>query len=209
MKKLICIISVIVFISFLIPIIFVTKFEFKQANTNVLEDDIINEYEYKQYGTIKLFHKNINEIEEIPIDEYLYNVVSAEMPASFSEEALKAQGLVARTYTIYKIKNNINKHEGADICDDSTCCQAWINKDDRFSRWESDKAQEYWDKIVKCVNETKGKIITYEGEPINAFFHSNSGGTTEIPLDVWGRRWISIFASSNDFRRRCIFSILF
>ena len=45
---------------------------------------------------------------------------------------------------------------------------------------------EYWNKIVNAVNETKGKMITYEGKPINAFFHSNSGGYTEAPLNVWG-----------------------
>lgn len=43
-----------------------------------------------------------------------------------------------------------------------------------------------WQKIEQCVNETKGKIITYNNEPINAFFHANSGGTTELPVNVWG-----------------------
>ena len=45
-------------------------------------------------------------MEEIKIDEYLYGVVSSEMPASFEIEALKAQAVAARTYTIYKINNN-------------------------------------------------------------------------------------------------------
>ncbi len=39
-------------------------------------------------------------------------------------------------------------------------------------------------------------MITYEGKPINAFFHSNSGGYTEAPLNVWGRKWIPIFKIS-------------
>ena len=106
------------------------------------------------------------------------------MPADFDEEALKAQAVVARTYTIYKIENK--KHENADICDDSTCCQAWVSKEIRFSRWEEAKRESNWAKIEKCVNETKGKIITYQNKPINAFFHSNSGGTTELPVNVWG-----------------------
>lgn len=118
------------------------------------------------------------------LDEYLYNVVSAEMPASFELEALKAQAIVARTYTIYKAQNK--KHENADICDDSTCCQAWISKEDRLARWEENTRESNWQKICECVNQTKGKIVTYENKPINAFFHSNSGGITEIPVNVWG-----------------------
>lgn len=133
---------------------------------------------------IKLLHHETNEVEEVDLEDYLVHVVSAEMPADFEPEALKAQAIVARTYTMYKTKNP--KHDNADICDDSSCCQAWISKEKRFERWEDDKAQANWDKIVKCVNDTKGKIITYNNEPINAFFHANSGGTTEIPGEVWG-----------------------
>ena len=135
---------------------------------------------------MKLLHKDTNKIEELPLDEYLYGVVSSEMPASFEEEALKAQAVVARTYTLYKIMQNDKKHGEANICDDSTCCQAWISKEDRLARWNEEKQEEYWNKIVKAVNETQGKMITYEGKPINAFFHSNSGGATEAPISVWG-----------------------
>ena len=134
--------------------------------------------------TINLLHKKTGEVEQVNIDEYLCNVVSAEMPADYEIEALKAQAIVARTYTIYKILNK--KHENADICDDSTCCQAWISKDDRLARWEESKRESNWQKICDAVNGTKGKIITYNNVPINAFFHSNSGGITEIPVNVWG-----------------------
>lgn len=157
-----------------------------ELNPESQETPNIEEYNYKEYGTIKLLHEKTGEIEELPIDQYLYGVVSAEMPANFEIEALKAQAIVARTYTIYKIKNSGEKHENADICDSSACCQAWITKEDRLNRWDEEVREEYWGKIVNAVDSTKGKIITYENEPINAFFHSNSGGTTEIPLNVWG-----------------------
>ena len=94
-------------------------------------------------------------------------VVSAEMPADFELEALKAQAIVARTYTVYKITQNQSKHGEAHICDDSSCCQAWITKEDRMARWDDDKREENWKKIVQAVNDTKGRIITYEGKPIN------------------------------------------
>lgn len=153
-------------------------------NTDSTQENIKSTYNYKNYGTIKLLHKKTGKVEQVNIDDYLCNVVSAEMPADYEIEALKAQAVVARTYTIYKINNK--KHENADICDDSTCCQAWVDKETRFSRWEESKRESNWEKIQKCVQETQGQIITYQNQPINAFFHANSGGKTELPVNVWG-----------------------
>ena len=190
MKKIFIYFVLIIFVCFAIPIIFTTNFfsekkEEKSKESNN-KNTIESNYDYKKYNKIKLLHVDSKKIEEIDLDEYLYGVVSAEMPASFEEEALKAQAVVARTYTIYKIVNNDGKHKNADICDDSTCCQAWISKEDRLSKWKEEERDENWNKIVNAVNITQGKIITYNGEPINAFFHSNSGGETEAPIDVWG-----------------------
>ena len=201
MRKILCYILVFVLLCFVIPIIFTKKYEEhnlaevagqndlkeKQEN-NTANTQVLGQasYDYKQYNTIKLMHVKTGEVTEIPLDEYIYGVVSAEMPASFEQEALKAQAIVARTYTIYKIQNNSSKHENADICDDSNCCQAWISKEERIAKWEQNKAESYWNKIVEAVEATKGKIVTYDGKPINAFFHSNSGGKTETTLNVWG-----------------------
>jgi stage II sporulation protein D len=143
------------------------------------------QYDYQKYKTIKLLHSETMKIEELNIDEYLYGVVSSEMPANFELEALKAQAVVARTYTIYQIIHNSSKHENADICDNYSCCQAWISKEERFSKWNSEEAESNWNKIVQAVNETKGKIVTYNKQPINAFFHANSGGVTESSLNIW------------------------
>ena len=149
------------------------------SNTNLEE-----KYPYKKYGTINLLHADTGEVEKVELDTYLCNVVSAEMPADFELEALKAQAIVARTYTIYKVNNK--KHDNADICDDSACCQAWISKEDRLVRWDESLRDSNWGKIEQAVQSTKGKIITYENQPINAFFHFNSGGRTELPINVWG-----------------------
>ena len=190
MRKIFVYILVVCILCFSIPIIFTKQFE-KEETVAKAENSVEKEvedttYDYKKYNTIKLLHADTKKVEEIDLDQYLYGVVSAEMPASFEAEALKAQAVVARTYTIYKIVNNDGKHEKADICDDSTCCQAWISKEDRLEKWDEDNRDEYWNKIVKAVNETQGKIVTYEGKPINAFFHTNSGGKTEAPINVWG-----------------------
>ena len=194
MRKTLIFILGIVIISFVIPIFF-TDTKLKDVISSVSELPIETlpkqeqakiEYEYSNYNTIKLLHSKTNEIQEVNLDEYLLGVVSAEMPANFELEALKAQALVARTYTIYTIIHNVGKHGDAHICDSSACCQAWISKEDRMNRWEEAEREGNWSKITEAVNSTVGKVITYNGEPINAFFHSNSGGSTEIPLNVWG-----------------------
>lgn len=192
MRKIVLYIFIVVIIAFLIPILFtqpikpVNAEEEKQENIQESIAKIENNYDYKIYDTVKLLHTKTNQIEEVKLDEYLYHVVSAEMPADFELEALKAQAVVARTYTIYKIINNQKKHGEADICDSSTCCQAWISKEDRLARWEENLRELNWNKIMQVVDSTQGKLITYNKEPINAFFHSNSGGTTEMPINVWG-----------------------
>ena len=196
MKKGILYFFAFVFICFLLPAILtntkknnkkeeaVTETTGAEAEVIQTPEEPIKEYEYAKYGTIKLLHSKTGEVEELALDDYLVNVVSAEMPANFEVEALKAQAVVARTYTIYKVINK--KHDNADICDDSTCCQAYITKEDRLARWEESLRESNWKKIVDCVNETKGIIATYGNQPINAFFHSNSGGTTATAVNVWG-----------------------
>ena len=191
-KKYLVYIFAFIIIIFIIPALCT-----KQAKETVAEQEE-NEskenkekqekYDYSKYATIKLYHKEEEKVEELPIDEYLYGVVSAEMPANFELEALKAQAVAARTYTIYKIVNGKGKHnaDNADICDDSTCCQAWISKEKRMERWPEENRENYWNKIKEAVDSTAGKIITFNNEPIDAFFHSNSGGITESSINVWG-----------------------
>lgn len=196
MKKILLYILSFIILFFILPIIFTItpKAETEEVVSNI--ENVTQEqpeqevettiYDYQKYKTIKLFHSGSGQIEELPIDEYLYGVVSSEIPANYEAEALKAQAIVARTYTIYQIMNNSGKHPGADICDNSSCCQAWISKDERLSKWAPEEAESNWNKIVDAVNSTSGKIITYQNKPINAFFHSNSGGKTESSLNIWG-----------------------
>ena len=197
MKKFLIYFLGFVFICFILPALLTDKNKevlsnienskeiANESNENQIVENSTNEkYSYEQYGTIKLLHADTGTVEDVFIDDYLCNVVSAEMPADYELEALKAQAIVARTYTIFKVRNK--KHENADICDDSNCCQAWISKEDRLARWEESLRESNWKKIQEAVSSTTGKIITYQNEPINAFFHSNSGGKTEVPVNVWG-----------------------
>ena len=113
MKKVYIILFMLIFCTFAIPIIFTKNTvsgkiqnDTNEIKENTLEEIQMIDYDYKQYDTIKLLHADTGEIEELPLDTYLLGVVSAEMPANFEQEALNAQALVARTYTIYSIVHN-------------------------------------------------------------------------------------------------------
>ncbi len=122
----------------------------------------------------------------ISMDKYLFQVVAAEMPASFELEALKAQTIAARTYALYKIQNGPSQnHPEADLCTDSSCCSAYITEENARINW-GNKQDEYAEKIRRAVSETDGQAILYNGAPIDAVFHSSSSGATESAALVWG-----------------------
>ena len=91
------------------------------------------------------------QVTEMDLNQYLWGVVAAEMPASFSQEALKAQAVAARTYALNKGPSS--NHPDADLCTDYACCQAWIARDKAQGNW-GDKAAEYTNKITTAVAET-------------------------------------------------------
>ena len=206
-KKLIIYAIILIVIIKCGSIVFQSKTEETVSEQDV-EVVAYEEFDYGDYTTIRLLHTDTSEVEELALDVYLYGVVSAEMPASYEEEALRAQAIVARTYTIYKIMNGSNhQDQNADICDSSSCCQAWISKENRMARWEESLRESNWLKIENAVNSTIGEVILYDGQPIDAFFHSNSGGATEIPENVWGGSF-PYLQSVETARRRCLY-ILF
>ncbi len=136
--------------------------------------------------TVSVYIKKEDKVQEMDTLQYLKEVVAAEMPADFHPEALKAQAVAARTYMINRRNNGgTDIHKGAVICTDSTHCKAWISEAERRELW-GDDAEEKWAKISAAVAETDGAIVTYEGQPISAVFHSTSSGRTENAVDVWG-----------------------
>jgi stage II sporulation protein D len=116
--------------------------------------------------------------------DYLWSVTAAEMPATFEPDALRAQAVCARTYTAWRAEHT-GKHQDADVCTDSSCCQAYTTREDAAERWGS-QAEEYAAKITTAVADTDGVIAAYDGEPIQAVFFSSSSGATEDAAAVWG-----------------------
>ena len=123
-------------------------------------------------------------VEEMTLADYLWRVVAAEMPAGFEPEALKAQAVCARTYTLWKLAAG-SHGETADICADSSCCQAYTDPARAAEKW-GEQHGEFSAKIARAVENTDGMVLTYGGEPIQAVFFSSSTYTTEDAAAVWG-----------------------
>ena len=118
--------------------------------------------------------------------EYLWRVVAAEMPASFETEALRAQAVTARNYTLYQMSIGQNpNHPDADMCTDISCCQAYIAPEDAAANW-GEQAELWGEKIARAVSDTDGQAILYEGQPIDAVFFSSAAGRTLDSVEVWG-----------------------
>ena len=136
-----------------------------------------------------VFNVKTGEAMELEGRDYIIHVVAAEMPASFSEEALKAQAVAAFTYAVYRKSNGADgAHEGCELCTDSTHCKAYASDDYLRSLW-GENFDTFYRKIADAVDAVYGEYLTYENEPIAAVFHSVSSGVTEAAVDVWGHHY--------------------
>ena len=127
------------------------------------------------------------EVLTMPLNEYLIGVVGGEMPASFPIEALKAQAVAARTYTVRRMACYGGEgcgRGGADICTDSSCCQAYTSPAELRENF-GENARRYMDKLTEAVYSTADEVILYNGSPIEALYHSSAGGRTEDSQNVF------------------------
>ncbi len=118
----------------------------------------------------------------LELEDYVRGVVLAEMPASFEMEALKAQAVAARTYVLRRLTVG-SKHSQGVICTDYHCCQAYLT-DEEYILHRG--VAEDISKIARAVAQTRGQVLTYGGELIEATYFACSGGRTEDAIAVWG-----------------------
>lgn len=161
------------------------KINFKQNiisdiynKVNEEENDKTEEKQVKETieNAITLYRSN-GEILNLTINEYLIGAVAGEMPASFNIEALKAQAVVSRTYLLKRIKNN-------NIIIDSTMQQVYKDNNELKNMWKND-FDKYYSKIKKAVLDTDKIAIYYNGDYIDALYHSTSNGYTLNSENVW------------------------
>lgn len=124
-------------------------------------------------GSLELRHRGagLTAVNIVPVDDYLLSVVPEEMPTDWPAEALKAQSVAARSFAL----KSRGRHaaEGYDLCT-TTHCQL-------YKGIASEKTAS-----TAAVRATRGEVLTYGGQPIEALFHTDSGGMTESSEDVWG-----------------------
>lgn len=158
----------------------------KDEKSDMTKDIINNKMEEVK---VKVYISKDKKIIELYLEDYIKGVVSAEMPAEFNKEALKAQAIAARTYAIPRIKelngSNCSNAKGADLCD-TVHCQVFLTKKARMEGWTEKKRDEYWNKIEDAVKSTAGEILTYKDEIIKgAYYFSTSSGFTENGEDIF------------------------
>lgn len=166
-------------------VLFIRGFKISSQHSHKLYDDA-EEYESVDISVYMHRHKKLCKMD---LEEYIVGVVAAEMPISFEKEALKAQAVAARTFTARHMEANkgvlCKKGEG-EICTDSACCQAYRSDEELRENWGKDYRKNI-EKVKQAVNETRGEIITYDGELIEALYHSNAGGMTEAAVNVFSQ----------------------
>ena len=123
--------------------------------------------------------------------DYLIGVVSSEMPASFNFEALKAQSVLARTYAL-KAKQTGKK------LTDTVSTQSYIDIDQMKNKW-GNSFNTYYNKIKNAVENTNGEYLSYNGNYIEALYHSTNNGKTESSLDVFGNYYPYLISVSSEY----------
>jgi stage II sporulation protein D len=129
-----------------------------------------------------------DQVVQVPIETYVRGVVAAEMPAAFELEAMKAQAMAARTYVVRRLLDpSAAAKPGSDaVVTDTVTHQAYWTVEEMQLQWGEASYSSNLEKVTRAVKETAGKILTYEGKPIDAAFFSTSNGYTENSEDYWG-----------------------
>jgi stage II sporulation protein D len=112
-------------------------------------------------------------INELPLEDYVAGVVKAETGENWAYEALKAQALIVRTYVIFQKHRNEGK-------------QFHVTSSVLHQIYKGENADSM---ITQAVRETAGEILMYNRAPIVAYYHSTSGGRTELPEEVFGESY--------------------
>ena len=152
----------------ILTIIFLPK-EIKKVSVSEEKEDVKESQIF-----VRLLDEQTNTITEENLEDYIVGVVSAEMPSVFNMEALKAQAVAARTFAMYKkTTRNLDYDLIIGVKD-----QAYKNNEMLLKNWGINFFPNYL-KIREAVKETKGQVLTYQNNIINAFYFSMSNGYTE------------------------------
>lgn len=144
-----------------------------QKETGKTIPEIPAQLSYTNDGTplLKVYNTSTESTEEMDVETYLMGVVAGEMKNTWPMEALKAQAVLARTFTMKFLSDKVSSYGDADISTDVKEAQAY-------------NADAVNDRIREAVNETRGVVMNADGEFPYAWFHAHSGGKTELPMQA-------------------------
>ena len=162
----------------------------KEASNEIKEETLKVEDIQDNKTYINLQRKN-GSLQKIELEEYIVGVVGAEMPALFNIEALKAQAIIARTYALKA------KAKGRTLKDNESN-QSYKTNEELQVLWGGNY-NSYYTKVKMAVNETEGMVLTYNGNYIEAVYHSTSNGMTESSVNVWGNYYPYLVSVSSKY----------
>ena len=166
---------------------------FKKEDTTTIHTTNKQQIKNQKENNIYIKINKNNNIETLNLEDYIVGVVAGEMPASFNEEALKAQAIVSRTYAMYKIKNFDNAYDVETTTDD----QVYNSVSEMQEKWKSD-FDLYYDKIKKAVSSTKNLVMKINGDVFKSYYFAMSNGYTEDSKMVFGESTINSVSSPWD-----------
>lgn len=169
--------------AFVIPNLLFSRFADQEKRIPIQLTEDQSQSEVLESSQHMLLVKNGDHVLEIDLESYVLGVLFGEMPADFELEALMAQAVATRTYTLHHVKQ-LSKHADADICTDPSCCQAYMTVAEYTASGGSQKDIQ---KMQEAIERTSGQVLTYDGDLIEATYFSCSGGRTEDAVDVWGQ----------------------
>lgn len=154
----------------LFSILFVLSGCLKSTKSSAKIPDLPEKLDTDSSGTplLKVYDASAKSIQETPIEEYVAGVVAGEMKNDWPIEALKAQAILARTFVLKFCETKASKYSGADISTDVSEAQAYA-------------PESINDRVREAVEETKGLVMSADGEYPYAWFFAHSGGRTELP----------------------------
>ena len=164
----------------------------KSVNTEYtnVDNTSTNKTTNSSVSEITVYRSNGSVI-NLNMTDYLIGVVSSEMPASFNLEALKAQSVLARTYAL-KAKQTGKK------LTDTVSTQSYIDIDQMKNKW-GNSFNTYYNKIKNAVENTNGEYLSYNGNYIEALYHSTNNCKTESSLDVFGNYYPYLISVSSEY----------
>ncbi len=151
-----------------------------EENTMIesIKDDLIEVHEDMDNNTYITIQRSNGQMVTLELEEYITGVVSSEMPALFHTEALKAQAIIARTYALKAMSKG-------KLLTDTNSTQNYKDAEQLKTIWGGN-FNTYYYKVKESVSSTKGMFLTYNGNYIEAVYHSTSNGKTESSIYGWG-----------------------